>query len=154
MTPYEMLMDDVRTRKYRLSPVSVSVPPKSVQARKDARDIILDFIRSRPPLKPAANRKLAERVEEVTVHDSLLSDIRGSAARQSLRKAPPRAPRPLPCVPPSPATARRIIELDASFADSILNFEESPNNSSEDVLSPRASPDREKEEQIPEKSPR
>jgi len=150
LTPYEMLMDDVRTRKYRLSPVSV--PPKSVQARKDARDIILDFIRSRPPLKPAANRKLAERVEEVTVHDSLLSDIRGSAARQSLRKAPPRAPRPLPCVPPSPATARRIIELDASFADSILNFEESPNNSSEDVPSPRASPDREKEEQIPEKS--
>ena len=88
------------------------------------------------------------------MHDSLLSDIRGSAARQSLRKAPPRAPRPsLPCVPPSPATARRIIELDASFADSILNFEESPNNSSEDVLSPRASPDREKEEQMPEKSP-
>ena len=39
----QMLMDDVRTRKFRLSPVSV--PPKSVQARKDARDIILDFIR-------------------------------------------------------------------------------------------------------------
>ena len=84
------------------------------------------------------------------MHESLLTDIRGSAARQSLRKAPPRAPRTLPCVPPSPATARRIIELDASFADSILNFEESPNNSSEDVPSPRASPDREKE--IAEKS--
>ena len=89
----------------------------------------------------------------MTVHDSLLSDIRGSAARQSLRKAPRPPPRPLPCVvPPSPATARRIIELDASFADSILNFEESPNNSSEDMPSPRASPDREREEQIPEKS--
>ena len=71
-----------------------------------------------------------------------------------MRKAPPRAPRPLPCVPPSPASARRIIELDSSFADSILNFEESPNNSSEDVPSPRASPDREKgeERQIIEKS--
>ena len=40
----QMLMDDVRTRKYRLSPVS-KVEIKSVQARKDARDIILDFIR-------------------------------------------------------------------------------------------------------------
>ena len=38
-----MLMDDVRTRKYRLSPVVVA--PKSAQARKDARDIILEFIR-------------------------------------------------------------------------------------------------------------
>jgi len=149
LTPYEMLMDDVRTRKYRLSPVSVA--PQSAQARKDARDIILEFIRSRPPLKPAANRKLAQKKEEVTVHDSLLSDIRGSAARQSLRKAPPRPPRPPPCVPPSPATARRLIELDASFADSILNFEESPNNSSEDVPSPRASPDREKEDSVEQK---
>ena len=87
--------------------------------------------RSRPPLKPAANRKLAQKKEEVTVHDSLLSDIRGSAARQSLRKAPPRPPRPPPCVPPSPATARRLIELDASFADSILNFEESPKSAFE-----------------------
>ena len=39
----QMLMDDVRTRKYRLSPVSVA--PQSAQARKDARDIILEFIR-------------------------------------------------------------------------------------------------------------
>ena len=54
LTPYEILMDDIRSRRYKLNKVMVDgeLPPK---AKKDAHDIILDFIRSRPPLRPVRN---------------------------------------------------------------------------------------------------
>ncbi len=53
LTPYEMLMDDIRSKRYKLNRVAVDgeLPPK---VRKDAHDIILDFIRSRPPLRPVS----------------------------------------------------------------------------------------------------
>merc|ERR1711892_189238 len=58
LTPYEILMDDIRSRRYKLNKVMVDghLPPR---VKKDAHDVILDFIRSRPPLKPAGERKLA-----------------------------------------------------------------------------------------------
>ena len=53
LTPYEMLMDDIRSRRYKLNKVMVDgdLPHK---VKKDAHDIILEFIRSRPPLKPVS----------------------------------------------------------------------------------------------------
>ena len=53
LTPYEMLMDDIRSRRYKLKQVMVDgqLPPK---VKKDAHDVILEFIRSRPPLKPVS----------------------------------------------------------------------------------------------------
>jgi len=44
-----MLMDDIRSRRYTLK----RVPPPEIPARiqRDAHDAILEFIRSRPPLK-------------------------------------------------------------------------------------------------------
>jgi len=45
LTPYEILMDDIRERRYHLR----KTPPTPL--RKDAHAIILEFIRSRPPLK-------------------------------------------------------------------------------------------------------
>jgi spire-like protein len=47
LTPYEILMDDIRERRYHLR----KTPP--TPSRKDAHAIILEFIRSRPPLKKA-----------------------------------------------------------------------------------------------------
>lgn len=47
LTPYEILMDDIRARRYRLR----KTPSPSPHLRKDAHAVILDFIRSRPPLK-------------------------------------------------------------------------------------------------------
>ena len=51
LTPYEILMDDIRSRRYSLKKVMVDgeIPPL---VKKDAHDVILDFIRSRPPLRP------------------------------------------------------------------------------------------------------
>lgn len=53
MTPYEILMDDIRSRRYKLKQVMVNgeIPPK---IKQDAHELILDFIRSRPPLKPVS----------------------------------------------------------------------------------------------------
>ena len=54
LTPYEILMDDIRSRRYKLNKVMVDgdIPHK---AKKDAHDVILDFIRSRPPLKDVSS---------------------------------------------------------------------------------------------------
>lgn len=47
LTPYEILMDDIRKRRYRLR----KTPSPTPHLRKDAHAVILEFIRSRPPLK-------------------------------------------------------------------------------------------------------
>ena len=50
LTPYEMMMDDIRSRRYKLRQVMVdgAIPPR---VKKDAHAVILEFIRSRPPLR-------------------------------------------------------------------------------------------------------
>jgi spire-like protein len=58
LTPYEMLMDDIRSKRYKLNKVKTADGELPLKVKKDAHDIILDFIRSRPPLKPASRRKL------------------------------------------------------------------------------------------------
>ncbi|XP_066907985.1 protein spire, partial [Halyomorpha halys] len=57
LTPYEILMDDIRSRRYKLNKVMVdgNIPHK---VKKDAHAVILEFIRSRPPLRKASERKL------------------------------------------------------------------------------------------------
>ena len=67
LTPYEMLMADIRKRSYKLQRAEIPARLKT-----DAKDIILEFIRSRPPLRPAANRQLAPRVQSNTPMESLL----------------------------------------------------------------------------------
>ncbi|XP_046676232.1 protein spire-like [Homalodisca vitripennis] len=58
LTPYEILMDDIRSRRYKLNKVMVdgNIPHR---VKKDAHAVILEFIRSRPPLRKASERKLA-----------------------------------------------------------------------------------------------
>lgn len=58
LTPYEMLLDDIRSQRYKLKHVTVNsdIPQR---VKKDAHALILEFIRSRPPLVPASRRKLA-----------------------------------------------------------------------------------------------
>uniref|UniRef100_A0A8D9ER08 Protein spire n=1 Tax=Cacopsylla melanoneura TaxID=428564 RepID=A0A8D9ER08_9HEMI len=78
MTPYEILMDDIRSRRYKLKQVTVdgSIPPR---VKKDAHAIILEFIRSRPPLRKASERKLPPRQYESTPRERLLEDIKKSS---------------------------------------------------------------------------
>ena len=83
LTPYEMLMDDIRGRKYKLNHVEVEVEA----VKTDARDKILEFIRSRPPLKPAGERRLKPRRKESTAREIILETIRDPAGgQQALKK--------------------------------------------------------------------
>ena len=50
LSPYEMLLDDIQKKKYSLR----ETPQLPESLRKDTHDIILDFIRSRPPLNPVS----------------------------------------------------------------------------------------------------
>ncbi|XP_053603661.1 protein spire isoform X2 [Plodia interpunctella] len=72
LTPYEILMDDIRSRRYTLRKVD-GVIPQSV--KKDAHAMILEFIRSRPPLKKASERKLPPARREATPREQLLASI-------------------------------------------------------------------------------
>jgi len=151
LTPYEILMDDIRSRRYKLNKVIVDgrVPPR---VKKDAHDIILEFIRSRPPLKPASERKLTECRKQSTPMDLLLESIRSESSRKSLRKitGPPEK-RPLVLTglessrcklddswQPSPNYNRRVIQPDQELMDNLLNFsgdeDEDENDESEAPL--------------------
>ncbi|NWX51069.1 SPIR2 protein, partial [Steatornis caripensis] len=76
LTPFEMLMQDIRARNYKLRKVMVDgdIPPR---VKKDAHELILDFIRSRPPLKQAAERRLRPLPQKQrTLHEKILEEIR------------------------------------------------------------------------------
>ncbi|XP_073781644.1 protein spire homolog 1 isoform X1 [Danio rerio] len=76
LTPYEMLMDDIRAKRYKLRKVMVNgdIPPR---LKKSAHEVILDFIRSRPPLNPVAARKLKPQAERPpSLHERILEEIK------------------------------------------------------------------------------
>ncbi|XP_063376615.1 protein spire isoform X3 [Cydia fagiglandana] len=72
LTPYEILMDDIRSRRYTLRKVDGAIPPS---VKKDAHAMILEFIRSRPPLRKASERKLPPPRREATPREKLLASI-------------------------------------------------------------------------------
>ncbi|XP_065355766.1 protein spire [Calliphora vicina] len=76
LTPYEILMEDIRSRKYQLRKVMVNgdIPPR---VKKDAHALILEFIRSRPPLKKASERKLPPPIKRTpSPREQLMDSIR------------------------------------------------------------------------------
>ncbi|KAF6720184.1 spire-like protein 1 [Oryzias melastigma] len=76
LTPYEMLMDDIRSKRYKLRKVMVNgdIPPR---LKKSAHEVILDFIRSRPPLNPVSARKLKpQKQPPPTLHERILEEIK------------------------------------------------------------------------------
>uniref|UniRef100_A0A1A9WMD6 KIND domain-containing protein n=1 Tax=Glossina brevipalpis TaxID=37001 RepID=A0A1A9WMD6_9MUSC len=91
LTPYEILMEDIRSRKYQLRKVMVNgeIPPR---VKKDAQALILEFIRSRPPLKKASDRKLPPPIKRTpSPHEQLMDSIRkGRTLKHISPPAPPR----------------------------------------------------------------
>ncbi|KAI4878889.1 hypothetical protein NFI96_015992 [Prochilodus magdalenae] len=88
LTPFEMLMQDIRSRKYKLRKVMVDgdIPTR---VKRNAHEVILDFIRSRPPLKPASERSLPPRPQQQqSLHDRVLAEIR---QEHKLRPVEPRS---------------------------------------------------------------
>ncbi|XP_022237370.1 protein spire homolog 1-like [Limulus polyphemus] len=76
LTPFEMLLDDIRSQRYKLNKVMVNgdIPPR---VKKDAHALILEFIRSRPPLVPVSKRKLPPPPQRPpTLYEKLMASIR------------------------------------------------------------------------------
>ncbi|XP_077144580.1 protein spire homolog 2 [Ranitomeya variabilis] len=76
LTPFEMLMQDIRARNYKLRKVMVGgdFAPK---VKKDAHELILDFIRSRPPLRPVSKRNLPPLpLRPISLHEKILEEIK------------------------------------------------------------------------------
>ncbi|XP_029010366.1 protein spire homolog 2 isoform X3 [Betta splendens] len=95
LTPFEMLMQDIRARKFQLRKVMVDgdIPTR---VKRNAHELILDFIRSRPPLKPVSERSLAPPPpQQQSLHDQVLAEIK---QERKLR----------PVVPPSSRCERTI----------------------------------------------
>ncbi|XP_056271870.1 protein spire homolog 2 isoform X2 [Pseudoliparis swirei] len=98
LTPFEMLMQDIRTRKVQLRKVMVDGDiPTTV--KRNAHEMILDFIRSRPPLKPASERCLPPPPpQQQTLHEKVLAGIK---QERKLRPVDPPSSRDfgsLPCL--------------------------------------------------------
>ncbi|XP_076808239.1 protein spire homolog 1-like isoform X2 [Clavelina lepadiformis] len=75
LTPYEILMEDIRRKKYTLKKVSSNDVLPALK-KKNAHDIILDFIRSRPNLSPAHKRVLKPTPpRSKSLHEKLIEQI-------------------------------------------------------------------------------
>nr|XP_033797134.1 protein spire homolog 2 isoform X2 [Geotrypetes seraphini] len=98
LTPFEMLMQDIRARNYKLRKVDGDIPPK---VKKDAHQVILDFIRSRPPLKPVSERTLKPMaLKQSSLHEKILEEIRQERKLRPVEKTQrgQRAFGSLPCI--------------------------------------------------------
>ncbi|XP_032149321.1 protein spire homolog 1 isoform X2 [Sapajus apella] len=107
LTPYEMLMDDIRCKRYTLRKVMVNgdIPPR---LKKSAHEIILDFIRSRPPLNPASARKLKPTPPRPrSLHERILEEIK---AERKLRPVSPEEIRRSRLDVTTPETTKNLVE--------------------------------------------
>ncbi|XP_032079028.1 protein spire homolog 1 isoform X1 [Thamnophis elegans] len=107
LTPYEMLMDDIRSKRYTLRKVTVNgdIPPR---LKKSAHEIILDFIRSRPPLNPASARKLKPTPPRPrSLHERILEEIK---SERKLRPVSPDEIRRSRLDVPTSAASQNLLE--------------------------------------------
>ncbi|KAK6318356.1 hypothetical protein J4Q44_G00116470 [Coregonus suidteri] len=119
LTPFEMLMQDIRTRKFQLRKVMEDgdIPTR---VKRNAHELILDFIRSRPPLKPASERNLPPPPQEQqSLHERILAEIKQE--RKLKPVDPPSSKRSfgsLPCLAPTfPCDFKSTSCIDLSVSE-------------------------------------
>ncbi|KAL6107345.1 spire2 [Pungitius sinensis] len=117
-TPFEMLMQDIRTRKFQLRKVMVDgdIPTR---VKRNAHELILDFIRSRPPLRPASERCLPPPpLQPQSLHEKVLAGIK---QERKLRPVVVPSSRPfgsLPCLAQTcPCDVKSTSCIDLSLSE-------------------------------------
>ncbi|XP_061101939.1 protein spire homolog 2 [Conger conger] len=122
LTPFEMLMQDIRARKFQLRKVMVDgdIPTR---VKQDAHELILDFIRSRPPLKPVSERSLRPPLQEQqSLHERILAEIKQERKLRPVE--PPSSKRSfgsLPCLLHTcPCDVKSTSCIDLSITDSTV----------------------------------
>ncbi|KAK3604369.1 hypothetical protein CHS0354_029355 [Potamilus streckersoni] len=76
LTPFEILLEDIRLGRFKLNRIMVNgdIPPK---IKSDAHAVIVDFIRSRPPLRSVDKRKMnTPPKRELDPIEKLMAEIR------------------------------------------------------------------------------
>ncbi|GAA6221242.1 protein spire homolog 2 [Lates japonicus] len=118
LTPFEMLMQDIRARKFQLRKVMVDgdIPTR---VKRNAHELILDFIRSRPPLKPVTERSLPPPPpQQQSLHDRVLAEIK---QERKLRPVVLPSSRPfgsLPCLAQTcPCNVKSTSCIDLSMSE-------------------------------------
>uniref|UniRef100_A0A3B4TG78 Spire-type actin nucleation factor 2 n=1 Tax=Seriola dumerili TaxID=41447 RepID=A0A3B4TG78_SERDU len=118
LTPFEMLMQDIRARKFQLRKVMVDgdIPTR---VKRNAHELILDFIRSRPPLKPVSERSLPPPPpQQQSLHDQVLAEIK---QERKLRPVVLPSSRPfgsLPCLAQTcPCNVKSTSCIDLSMSE-------------------------------------
>lgn len=83
LTPYEMLLEDIRARRYKLKHVNTEdTNVNSSKLKKDAHELILEFIRSRPPLVPVSRRNLPPLPpRQQSIYEKLMASIRSQPVK-------------------------------------------------------------------------
>nr|XP_022340260.1 protein spire homolog 1-like isoform X4 [Crassostrea virginica] len=141
LTPFEIILEDIRSRRYTLNKVMVNgdIPPK---VKKDAHAVILDFIRSRPPLHPVKKRVLNSPPKvELQPREQILQEIRSQPKLKPVRERriveTSRTKLNIDDDDECPQPVRKVIKPDFTlFLDS---FDESENDNDSSMGSSRSS---------------
>ena len=147
MTPYELLMQDIKSSNKRMllnshKRLLAQKPKRDLPEHVEtaARDKIMTYIKSKPKLKPASERKLAELILKETPAEKLLSEIRrGKTLRDSRRERRKEPKRLHEKTSPRKSLKeqmdkkeRKFIAIDDALQSSLLNFDSSPDNSADE----------------------
>ncbi|XP_057693639.1 protein spire homolog 2 isoform X1 [Corythoichthys intestinalis] len=98
LTPFEILMEDIRARNFKLRKVMVDGVTPS-RRKRNAHELILDIIRSRPPLKPVAERSLLPPPpQQQSLHERVLAEIKQERKLRPIVPATSKAFGSLPCL--------------------------------------------------------
>ncbi|XP_023811806.1 protein spire homolog 2 [Oryzias latipes] len=117
LTPFEMLMQDIRARNFQLRKVMVDgdIPTR---VKRNAHELILDFIRSRPPLKPVSERSLPPPPpQQQCLHDRVLAEIKQERKLRPVGQHHTKSFGSLPCLAqsrPCDVKSTSCIDLSAS----------------------------------------
>ncbi|CAL8262659.1 unnamed protein product [Merluccius merluccius] len=118
LTPFEMLMQDIRSRKIQLRKVMVDgdIPTR---VKRNAHELILDFIRSRPPLKPVSERSLPPPPQEPeSLHQRILAEIKQERKLKPVAPPASKSFGSLPCLALScPCNVKSTSCIDLSVSD-------------------------------------
>ncbi|XP_068169087.1 protein spire homolog 2 [Antennarius striatus] len=119
LTPFEMLMQDIRARKFQLRKVMVGgdIPTR---VKRNAHELILDFIRSRPPLKPVSERSLPPPPpQQQSLHDQVLAEIKQERKLRPVVQPSSRSFGSLPCLAQAcPCNVKSTSCIDLSMPES------------------------------------
>lgn len=81
-TPYELLMDDIRSQRYKLR----KTQHKDVKKNRDKHDTMMEIIRSRPKLKRSSDRIIKPVSPRLGPYDELMRSIRQVHYLRPVRK--------------------------------------------------------------------